>query len=190
MKKAQKLQTETVIHPVTKIGIDSINLNDWNPNFVNGHIKSAIKDDINQNGFIDPIVVQKHNKKLKKDNVIINGEHRYKIMKDRGMKEISAIVLDVPDKKAKALTIRLNREHGELYPDKMSLLLKDLSPKLDYSELKEITFLDQDEVLAYTEINTDEIDKQRQKLREKPKVKNKFSKDITCPKCGHEFEIP
>lgn len=184
----QTQQTETYIHPVVTLDICKINLNNWNPNFVNGHINSAIKDDINQNGFIDPIVVQKHNKKLKKDYVIINGEHRFNIMKNRGAKEISAIVLDVDDKKAKALTIRLNREHGEFFPDKMKLLLKDLSPKMDFSELKGLTFLDQDEIKAYDEINVEEIDKQRSST--KPKVTNKFGKEIECPSCGHKFEIP
>jgi hypothetical protein len=106
-------------------------------------------------------------------------------MKDRKQEKISAIVLDVDDRKAKALTIRLNREHGELFPDKMSLILRDLSPKLDFKQLKEITFLDEDEILSFTEIDTEELKKQVAKRN----TKNIFKKQVTCPNCNHTFEL-
>jgi hypoxanthine phosphoribosyltransferase len=106
---------------------------------------NAIKDDIQKHGFIGHIVVQKKNSKGIK-NVVINGEHRLEALKQLESQEIPTIVLDVDDKTAKLLTLRLNREHGELMPDKVADLLRDLQPDQDLEALQEITQMDQREL--------------------------------------------
>lgn len=135
-----KLHTQTA-----NLKLDHIQVNDWNPNFVNTKMMSAIKDDIQRHGFIGHIVVQKKSDRGKK-NVIINGEHRYMALKELGAKEIPCIILDVDDKIAKLLTLRLNREHGELMPDKVADLLKDIQPDSDMEKLADITAMDQREL--------------------------------------------
>jgi uncharacterized protein len=131
MQEGQETQTETPAIAVHKdvelIHINEISKNSWNPNFVTDSMMSAITDDISRNGFIGPIVLQRHNKKLNKDYVIINGEHRYRAFVELKISDrIPCTVLDVDDKTAEILTLRLNREHGELMPDKVSMLLNDL----------------------------------------------------------------
>ncbi len=136
-----QLHTKTEFIPVGKIV-----KNDWNPNFVSESLMRAIKDDIEKNGFIGTIVVQKHNSRMDKDNVIINGEHRFKALTELGIDIIPSIVLDVDDATAKILTIRLNREHGELMPDKLVTVLQQLNPEFDLDELNRLTAIDKREL--------------------------------------------
>ena len=109
-----------------EIPTNKLTVNNWNPNFVPESMMKAIVDDIQKHGFIGSIVVQKFNKEMNKPNVIVNGEHRFEALRILGKDRVPCIVLDIPDKTAKLLTVRLNREHGELMPDKVSLILNDL----------------------------------------------------------------
>lgn len=106
----------------------------------------AIKDDILKHGFIGHIVVQRLNAEKNRSNVIINGEHRYDALVQLGATEIPAIVLDVSDRTAKLLTLRLNREHGDLMPDKTAELLRELDPALELEKLAELTAMSQKEL--------------------------------------------
>lgn len=164
---------DKLIHIYSKgdiIDFNKINLNDWNPNFVSSTIMNAIKDDIIKNGFLEVIVLQKHNKKLKKDYVIINGEHRYQALlqlwkdgykliskdsktgKEKKVFGIPSTVIDVNDKTAKALTIRLNREHGDLMPDKVGAIIRDISPNVDIEYINDMLFLPETEILVLTDL--------------------------------------
>jgi ParB-like chromosome segregation protein Spo0J len=176
-----------------KIPVNKVNLNNWNPNFVPTDIIDAIRDDIIQNGFIGHIVVQKHNKKLNKDNVIINGEHRYKVFKELRGKEIPSIVLDIDDTRAMALTIRLNREHGELLPNKIGEVLREISPIKNLQLLQDLTHIEQPDLAVLMDIGTGNIEatlKQNEKNRLlAQKVKIDSDKKVNCPKCGHKFEV-
>lgn len=169
-------------HLITRADINTINLNDWNPNFVSSSMIKAIENNIDENGFIEPIILQRHNTAMNKDYVIINGEHRYQIMKAKGEDTIDVIVLDVDDEHAKALSIRLNREHGELFPDKTSSLLKSLSPEMDFSYLKQLTWMDDSELRAFGEIDTTNDGNNKT-------TKTKKVKEATCPNCNHTFQL-
>jgi ParB-like nuclease domain len=165
------------------ISVEAINKNDWNPNFVTKIMQDTIVDDIRQNGFIGEIVIQKYNTRLERNNVIINGEHRFEALKKLGQKEIPVIILDIPDSKAKALSIRLNREHGELMPDKLSEILKSLSEDNDLVYLQEETGIPIKELDVLTEIKFDDTE-----LEGEPK-KQSTEKSVTCPFCNKKFTI-
>lgn len=189
----QEAKKEIVYYQSVKLPINSVNLNNWNPNFVPTDIIDAIRDDIKQNGFIDPIAVQKYNKKLKKENVIINGEHRWRILKEMGGTEIPAIVLDVDDNRAKALTIRLNREHGELLPNKIGDVLRSISPDRNLQLLQEMVHIDETDLAILMDVRTNEMEtllkqKENDKLKGQ-KVKIDSDKNVRCPKCSHKFEV-
>src|SRR5262245_4406811 len=143
--------------------LDDIKKNDWNPNFVSTEMMQAIKDDIQQNGFIGNIVVQKqHSSGMQ--NVIINGEHRYEAVKQLGGKTIPAIVLDIDDTHAMALTLRLNREHGELMPDKVLDLLHLIDQSYDLENLKSLTAISERELQVIGNLNILEKNKNDESL--------------------------
>jgi ParB-like chromosome segregation protein Spo0J len=169
---------------VKLVATDAINKNDWNPNHVTIKMQETIMDDIRQNGFIGEIVVQKYNERLEKNNVIINGEHRYDALKKLGHDIIPVIILDIDDKKAKTLTVRLNREHGELVPDKISEILKDLSPDNDLTFLQTETGIEMSELDVLTQINFEELN-----ISEDKEKKQSSEKSVNCPFCHKDFKI-
>lgn len=143
---------------IVDINANKINKNDWNPNFVPKKIMDSIVDDIRQNGFIGSIIVQRHNKKMNRDYVIINGEHRYEALtKVFGMENIPCTILDCNDKTAKVLSIRLNREHGELAPDRLAALLQDLSVEDEFENLREMTAIEDQELRLYLNLDIDRV---------------------------------
>lgn len=168
-----------------QIAIDAIVPNNWNPNSVPPDIEAAIKDDIEKNGFLRPLVVQSHNAGMDKDYVIIDGEHRWKIMKELGESVIPCIVMECPDDTAKALTIRLNREHGELLPNRVGELLWDMSKDngRDIDFLHEITMIPSGELQTLIDIRDNDLAESMKNTDRtaQPKL-------ITCPECGHQFE--
>lgn len=175
-----KIYSEVIILPV-----EDLHPNDWNPNSVPPDIYAAIKDDITKNGFLGSIVIQKHNEEMNIDNVIINGEHRWKVMQDLKEPLIPCTIIDVPDDTAKALTIRLNREHGELLPNRVGQLLWDLSKDSgrDIEFIHGITGIPQGEVQSLIDIRDND-------LADAMKNTDRTSQPqlITCPECGARFE--
>jgi ParB-like chromosome segregation protein Spo0J len=182
-----------VVHKeVELIPVSDIRLNNWNPNFVTNDIQRAITDDIKKNGFIGTIVIQKHNTKLDQDNVIINGEHRYQAFKELKVDDkIPCTVLDIDDDKAKVLTIRLNREHGELLPNKIGEILRALSPEEDLAKLKDLTMMDEEDLRVMMDLRVSDLDSvlKSKKEQEKKMVKIDANKMVECPKCSHSFEV-
>lgn len=208
-----------VYNSLQKIPLKDINLNNWNPNFCTDSIRKAIEDDIKKNGFVDPIILQKRNKKMKKDFVIINGEHRFQIFKSLVESNetkpdnpaIPSTVIDCNDKTAMALTIRLNREHGELMPDKVGKIALELSPNRNIEYLQDMLFLDPDELFLLTDISTkihkkqddeDELQTTREFLDstdEKATTATATGKEavvikgilkVECPQCHAIIDVP
>jgi hypothetical protein len=208
-----------VYSSLQKIQLKDINLNNWNPNFCTDSIRKAIEDDIKKNGFVDPIILQKRNKKLKKNFVIINGEHRFQIFKSLVEQNetkpdnpaIPCTVIDCNDKTAMALTIRLNREHGELMPDKVGKIALELSPNRNIEYLQDMLFLEPDELYLLTDISSkihkreQEEDDDLQTTREfldnteekatniatgKEAVVIKGILKVECPQCHAIIDVP
>ena len=170
---SQQVAGIKIYNQVQMVALSKININNWNPNFESSEIQNAVKDDIIKNGFIDPITVQKKNKKLNKNFVIIDGEHRYLKLKeiieqsetkkplDKQDKKIldkaniPCIVIDCSDKTAMALTIRLNRERGSLMPDKLGQVIREISPNADVDYLHDLVFIPRDELLLLSGLSDD-----------------------------------
>jgi len=170
-------------HNGTKlIDASTISLNDWNTNHVSDSMQGRISDDIQKYGFIGEIFIQKYNERLKKNNVIIDGEHRYLSLLKQGEKTIPAIILDVDDNKAKVLTLRLNLERGESKPDKITDILKSISEDIDLGYLQAETGIPINELEVLTQIKFDEIEQDESK-------KQSTEKSVTCPFCQKDFKI-
>ena len=190
-KLGVKLGEELKVYDnVTKIPTNKIIPNNWNPNVVPEDIIDAIRDDMIKNGFVRPILLQKHNKSMNKSNVIIDGETRYKVFKELGGKEIPAIIVDIPDNNARALTIRLNREHGEMLPNRIGDVLLQISKSRDVAYLQDITQMKEKDIEMLINMHNENIedilDEDKGGKGKNPVYKTKATK---CPSCGHEFVI-
>ena len=92
----------------------------------------AIKNSIEQFGFVEPLIVNIRDGK----NVLVGGHQRYKILLEQGEKETEAAIVDLDEGEEKALNIALNKIDGEWDWGK----LKDLIGELDKEAVTSIGF--------------------------------------------------
>jgi hypothetical protein len=121
------------------VPIDSIRPNNYNPNSMRPNIYSFLKKSIKKRGFVQPIVVTK-------DGVIIDGEHRWKALKELGEPEVEVKVLDLTEAEAKAETLNFNLTKGTFDIDKLGKMLLELDSAWGKDLLKENLVMEQKQI--------------------------------------------
>jgi ParB-like chromosome segregation protein Spo0J len=109
---------------IVKIDISLLNPAPYNPRLDlkptdSEYIK--LKKSIQEFGCVEPIVVNKRN------NVIVGGHQRYKVLKDLGYKDIDVVYVDLDDIHEKSLNIALNKISGDWDADKLEDLLREIN---------------------------------------------------------------
>ena len=100
----------------------------YNPNQMSPGKFEALKESIQRDGFLDPIVVQKRGLN------IIGGHHRWRAIKELcveagvAVPTLPCVVVDVDDMGAKRLNLKLNHIKGEPDARLLGELLVDLYP--------------------------------------------------------------
>jgi len=104
------------------VDIDSVQPNKYNPNSMPEHLYEFLKRSMEDIGFIQPIIITK-------DNIIIDGEHRWKALKELGETKIEVKVLDLTEDEAKRGTINLNLVKGTMDYKLMGKILLEQEKK-------------------------------------------------------------
>jgi ParB-like chromosome segregation protein Spo0J len=108
----------------TRVAIDALEPNPWNPNRMSDELFAKEMASIKRWGMVSPIIVRTlPGGKFQ----IIDGEQRWRAAQRLGMREVP--IWDVgrmADADAKQLTIVLNELHGTYDPARMGPLLRDL----------------------------------------------------------------
>lgn len=142
-----------MIHTVP---IDSVKPNSYNPNVMDAQKYTALKTIIERFGFLQPILVDK-------DGIIIDGEHRWRAMKELGKTEIECVVYDGEESKEeyrKLLTISMNSVRGSNDETRLRALFEELSTLMAPEEIAAITGLHDSEIrllLNYSDIPDIEV---------------------------------
>lgn len=116
--------------------VDELSANGWNPNVVFKKELSLLESSILKQGWIQPVLTSRN-------GMIIDGFHRWMLSKNsaklrkRYGGKLPCVVLDLPDKEAMMLTVRINRAKGTHLAFRMSDLVKRLVEQEDCS-LEEI----------------------------------------------------
>ena len=79
-----------------------------------------LKRSISEFGFVEPIVWNK------RSGSIVERHQRFSVMKDLGETEIDCVVVDLDDKREKALNLALNKIQGDWDEDKLAAVMADL----------------------------------------------------------------
>ena len=79
-----------------------------------------LKRSIQEFGYVEPVIWNK------RTGTVVGGHQRLKVMKDLGYEEVDCVVVDLDEKKEKALNIALNKISGEWDNDLLANLLRDL----------------------------------------------------------------
>ena len=116
---------------VINIKTDLIKPNGYNPNIVPEDTLAKLRAEIAQNGLTVPITVRSSGNGYE----VVDGEHRWRICRDLGFKEIPCIIQEFDDNEAKIKTLQLNYMHGYAVPVKLASLIHDLSKEIKLEDL-------------------------------------------------------
>ena len=109
----------------------------YNPRKISDEVLSKLKRSIEEFGYVEPIVVNKRTMH------VVGGNQRLKVLRQLGIEEVQAVIVDLDDTHEKALNIALNKINGEWDLP----LLKDLLLEIDTGEIDtEITGFDMPEI--------------------------------------------
>ena len=82
-------------------------------------VYEKLKKSIETFGFLQPIIVNRRN------NTVVGGHQRLKVLKDLGDKEVDVVFVDLPIDHEKALNLTLNKTVGEWDESKLAKLLQE-----------------------------------------------------------------
>lgn len=124
------MEFESPVYHVIAVPVEKIEPNTYNPNSVAPPEMKLLYDSIKTDGYTMPIVC--YYDKDKDSYIIVDGFHRYRIMKEhsdiyereKGMLPVS--VINKPLDQRMASTIRHNRARGSHDVDLMSNIVKEL----------------------------------------------------------------
>ena len=134
------------IHNQKIVNINDLLPNTYNPNRMNSCCIDLLKNSIEKYGFIFPLVVYFDSDKQKYR--IIDGYHRYEILKRINAEQVSVIVMDISYHEAIQLTVLLNRIKGFHQVEKMSdLVVKLENLGLEDEEICQNLGMEQEEYL-------------------------------------------
>jgi len=83
---------------------------DYNPRRLTKDRKQAILDSIKKFGMTVPIVVNMYEGR---ENVIIGGHQRVKVLKEQGISKVPCIIQNLPIELERELNVRLNANNGD-----------------------------------------------------------------------------
>lgn len=141
---------------IRTVPIGSVKPNAYNPNVMDIQKYTALKKMIERFGFLQPILVDQ-------EGTIIDGEHRWKAMKELGKTEIYCVIYDGEESKEeyrKLLTISMNSVRGENDESKLKALFQELSSALSAEEMASLTGIHDSQIrllLNYSDIPDVEV---------------------------------
>lgn len=111
--------------------------NDWNPNVMTDEERDRLRAGIRRFGFLDPLTVRIHPDILGSYQ-IIDGEHRWEIGVEEGIRIFPCFLVDVDTDTAMMLTPILNELHGQPDAERLGNLLRDLQTRHSDVTLREL----------------------------------------------------
>ncbi len=118
---------------VRLLPIDKIRPNDYNPNRIDEKNLAKLKADIQRKGKVPPIVVRPVGPE---EWEIVDGYHRWLILKDLGHTRVPAVVWEIDETEAKLKTLQLNYLRGNAVPIRLANLIHDLNRTMTLEDLE------------------------------------------------------
>ena len=133
-KLGSVLQGGAVVGDVTMVALAAIRPNPWNPNRMTARQLESLKHGLQTEGWIasQALLVWRTDERGRPRNLIIDGEHRWRMATELGFHEGPAVFLDrLTEASAKALTVKLDNRRGQFDDIVLRALLVDLQDTLD-----------------------------------------------------------
>ena len=141
-----------------------------------------LKRSIEEFGYVEPIIYNKRN------NTVVGGHQRLKVLKDLGYTDIDVVEVDLNENDEKALNIALNKVSGDWDNEKLEELLNELNNEADFDI--SLTGFDENEINSLIESIDlpDNIDDIFRELTEEEKIK-KEEKNTLYIHIGKDIKI-
>jgi ParB-like chromosome segregation protein Spo0J len=121
-----------VVHDTALCPVQALNPAPYNPRVISPEKFEGLKRSIRQNGFLEPMVIQKESPKYG-GMVVVGGHQRLKAVREIGIEQnlpipsLPCVILDIDDRTAKLLNVALNNLPGEFDPTLLGELLEDVN---------------------------------------------------------------
>lgn len=158
-KSTIQVRGEVVLRP-----LDSVDKNRWNPNTMSDEMKESLLYGLKRDGWLvsQALLIWGTDEKGKRQDIIIDGEHRWIAGMEGGLDKGPMVFLDgLTEIEAKALTIKMNQKRGEWNPDMLATVVKELELDLETDDLALDLGLGDDfvmELLADAPMDLDGVD--------------------------------
>lgn len=120
---------------VQQVAIDELKPAEYNPRKWSASARKGLTASLGEFGFVQPLVV---NSAPNRRGVIIGGNFKLDIAKEKGMKTVPVVWVNIPDlKREKELNLRLNKNQGEFDNDLLADFGADLLSEVGW-ESKEL----------------------------------------------------
>jgi len=136
---------------VLQVSIDALSENDYNPNVVTDDDMVKLRGNIAMFGIRQPIIARKNPDK-EGTYVIVDGEHRWSIAKELGLKIVPVVVEELSREEAMLETISMNKFRGENDSMKLGKVLKELRGHFTDSILLERLGYTEEELDSFIEL--------------------------------------
>ncbi|MGW8185367.1 MAG: ParB/RepB/Spo0J family partition protein [Candidatus Moraniibacteriota bacterium] len=142
---------------VKMVKTESLKPNEYNPNVMTDEQFKSLIDDFKENGWVGQPVI------ANEQNVIIDGEHRWRCASFLGYEKVPVIVFNPKDEDhQKMLTIGWNAKRGENSPVKLAGIIQELTQRHTLEELSiKMGFSESHlkDTLAMTQVTKEFMDK-------------------------------
>jgi ParB-like chromosome segregation protein Spo0J len=176
---------------INKVDINTLNAAKYNPRkdlqpSDPEYVK--LKNSIEHFGYVDPVIVNKRN------NTVVGGHQRLKVLLDLGYKDIDVVYVDLDETDEKALNIALNKISGDWDAEKLEDILRDICIDENYDI--ELTGFTLDEVeklfdgsLEEAVKDLEDTDKESEQKDKKKAIYIKIGDGIKIEITGAQYDI-
>lgn len=147
----KKAAQATVTGEVVSSKLSEVKPNSWNPNKMTERVYESVVQGFKEDGWLasQALLIWRTDENGNPQNVIIDGEHRWKVAQELGIQEGPMVFLDnLPLHKAKALTIKLDNKRGSFDTAALQLIVTDIISTYDSSEALALDLGFEDDALA------------------------------------------
>jgi ParB family transcriptional regulator, chromosome partitioning protein len=112
-----------------------------NPNTVAEALMDALRADIVERGFVQPVLVRPFGGKYR----IIDGEHRWRVLAEAEAETVPCVIDDAGEDDARIRMLTMNALRGQFVPVKLAAVLVKLAEAMDEEELRKRLGMDEEE---------------------------------------------
>jgi DNA modification methylase len=118
-----------------RVKVKALRPNPWNPNQMTDSERDKLRREIEEHGYLVPIVVRPGKKKGQWE--IVDGEQRWRELVDAKVKEVDVVITSLDDNEARIATVNLNELRGTWREEDLGKLVSDLRGEISLGELAE-----------------------------------------------------